>query len=98
MPGIADPDTLDYASRLVGDEEASQPSVTRDAKGGRSTTSSPGTRRLLPPEELRCLSREGGPRLRDASAGPARAAAVVGSEVMFVAAAEPGASSKTAEG
>ena len=57
LPGIADPDTLDYASRLVGDEEASQPSVTRDAKGGRSTTSSPGTRRLLPPEELRCLRR-----------------------------------------
>jgi type IV secretion system protein VirD4 len=57
LPGIADPDTLDYASRLVGDEEASQPSVTRDAKGGRSTTSSPGSRRLLPPEELRCLRR-----------------------------------------
>jgi type IV secretion system protein VirD4 len=57
LPGIADPDTLDYASRLVGDEEASLPSVTRDSKGGRSTTSSTGTRRLLPPEELRCLRR-----------------------------------------
>ena len=57
LPGIADPDTLDYASRLVGDEEATQPSVTRDGKGGRSTTSSTGTRRLLPPEELRCLRR-----------------------------------------
>ncbi len=57
LPGIADPDTLDYASRLVGDEEASQPSVTRDPAGRRSTTSTTGARRLLPPEELRCLPR-----------------------------------------
>jgi len=55
LPGIADPDTLDYASRLIGDEETSRPSVTRDARGGRSTTATPGPRRLLPPEELRCL-------------------------------------------
>jgi len=57
LPGIADPDTLDYASRLIGDEEATLPSVTRDPKGGRSTTQSRGSRRLLPPEELRCLPR-----------------------------------------
>lgn len=38
LPGIADPDTLEYASRLVGDEEATQPSVTRDPTGRRSTT------------------------------------------------------------
>jgi type IV secretion system protein VirD4 len=57
LPGIADPDTLDYASRLVGDEQADQPSVTRDADGRHSTTSSTGPRRLLPPEELRCLTR-----------------------------------------
>jgi type IV secretion system protein VirD4 len=57
LPGIADPDTLEYASRLIGDEEASRPSVTRDARGGRSTTATPGPRRLLPPEELRCLPR-----------------------------------------
>ena len=55
LPGIADPDTLDYASRLVGDEQADQPSVTRDPSGRRSTTSTTGPRRLLPPEELRCL-------------------------------------------
>ena len=55
LPGIADPDTLDYASRLVGDEEFTQPSVTRDPTGKRSTTSTTGPRRLLPPEELRCL-------------------------------------------
>jgi type IV secretion system protein VirD4 len=57
LPGIADPDTLEYASRLIGDEEATQPSITRDPKGGRSTTQSRGPRRLLPPEDLRCLNR-----------------------------------------
>jgi type IV secretion system protein VirD4 len=57
LPGIADPDTLEYASRLIGDEETTLPSVTRDPKGGRSTTQSRGPRRLLPPEDLRCLRR-----------------------------------------
>jgi type IV secretion system protein VirD4 len=57
LPGIADPDTLEYASRLIGDEEAMLPSVTRDPRGGRSTTQSRGPRRLLPPEDLRCLRR-----------------------------------------
>ena len=57
LPGIADPDTLEYASRLIGDEEAPQPSVTRDPSGRRSTTSTTSPRRLLPPESLRCLER-----------------------------------------
>jgi len=57
LPGIADPDTLDYASRLIGDEEVVHPSVTQDARGGRSTTSTTSPRRLLPPEALRCLPR-----------------------------------------
>jgi type IV secretion system protein VirD4 len=57
LPGIADPDTLEYASRLIGDEEINLPSVTRDPTGGRSTTSTRGPRRLLPPEDLRCLRR-----------------------------------------
>ena len=57
LPGIADPDTLEYASRLVGDEEVTQPSVTRDPTGRRSTTSTTTPRRLIPPEELRCLPR-----------------------------------------
>jgi type IV secretion system protein VirD4 len=57
LPGIADPDTLEYASRLIGDEEVVTPSETRDPQGGRSTTSSRGPRRLLPPEDLRCLRR-----------------------------------------
>lgn len=55
LPGIADPDTLEYASRLIGDEEVRMPSVTRDSGGRHSTTSTSGPRRLLPPEELRCL-------------------------------------------
>ena len=55
LPGIADPDTLEYASRLVGDEEVAHPSVTRDPTGRRSTTSTTASRRLLPPEALRCL-------------------------------------------
>ena len=57
LPGIADPDTLEYASRLIGDSESTRPSVTRDPTGRRSTTSTTGTRRLLAPEELRCLPR-----------------------------------------
>ena len=57
LPGIADPDTLEYASRLIGDEEVSHPSVTRDPAGRRSTTLTTTSRRLLPPEELRCLPR-----------------------------------------
>jgi type IV secretion system protein VirD4 len=55
LPGIADPDTLDYASRLVGDEEVTLPTVTREQNGRRSTSSTRAPRRLLPPEELRCL-------------------------------------------
>jgi type IV secretion system protein VirD4 len=55
LPGIADPDTLEYASQLVGDEEVHHPSVTRDQHGGHSTTSTRTPRRLLPPSELRCL-------------------------------------------
>ncbi len=55
LPGIADPETLEYASRLIGDQEVTQPSVTRDPTGRRSTTSTTGPRRLLPPEQLRCL-------------------------------------------
>lgn len=55
LSGTADPRTLDHASNLVGDEELLIPSVSRDSMGGRTTTSSPAQRRLLPPEALRCL-------------------------------------------
>ena len=55
LSGIADPGTLDHASHLVGDQEVRVPSVTRDATGGRSTTTALLRRRLLPPEALRQL-------------------------------------------
>jgi type IV secretion system protein VirD4 len=57
LPGIADPDTLEYASALIGDEEVNQPSFTRDQRGARSTTSTTSPRRLLPAAALRCLPR-----------------------------------------
>jgi type IV secretion system protein VirD4 len=56
LSGIADPTTLDHASQLVGDEEVLVPSVTRDPRGARSTTTAPLHRRLLPPDSLRCLA------------------------------------------
>ena len=55
LSGIADPSTLEYASGLVGEEEVSLRSLTRDGRGGRSTTTSTHRRRLLPPEALRQL-------------------------------------------
>ncbi|MHB1584459.1 MAG: type IV secretory system conjugative DNA transfer family protein, partial [Acidimicrobiales bacterium] len=55
LSGTTDPATLEHASRLVGDEEALQASVTRDATGGVSTTRAPGRRPLLAPERLRQL-------------------------------------------
>jgi len=57
LPGITDPDTLEYASRLIGDEETTEPSISRDGRGGRTTTTAPTRRRLLTPESLRCLRR-----------------------------------------
>lgn len=76
LPGIADPDTLEYASRLIGDEEASHPSIARDPTGKRSTTSttSPASTRGTP------LSRPGSGRagLRDFASGAVAAAAMVG--------------------
>jgi type IV secretory pathway TraG/TraD family ATPase VirD4 len=57
LSGIADPSTLEYASGLVGEEEVSMGSLTRDGRGGRSTTTSTHRRRLLPPEALRQLPR-----------------------------------------
>ncbi|HXR54015.1 MAG TPA: type IV secretory system conjugative DNA transfer family protein [Acidimicrobiales bacterium] len=55
LSGIADPSTLEHASMLVGEEEVSVGSLTRDGRGGRSTTTSTHRRRLLPPEALRQL-------------------------------------------
>jgi type IV secretion system protein VirD4 len=55
LPGISDPPTLEHASRLAGEHERIVPSTTRDGVGAQSTTFAPVTRRLLPPEVLRCL-------------------------------------------
>jgi type IV secretion system protein VirD4 len=57
LSGIAEPATLEHASALVGEEEVSLGSLTRDGRGGRSTTTSAHRRRLLPPEALRQLPR-----------------------------------------
>jgi type IV secretion system protein VirD4 len=56
LSGISDPATLDYASHLIGDEEVLLPAVTRGGHGGPSTTQSPSTRRLAPPDVLRRIS------------------------------------------
>ena len=50
LPAISDLDTLDLASRLIGDEEVARDSHTTDAAGRRSATTGTHWRRLLPPE------------------------------------------------
>jgi len=55
LSGTSDPVTLDRASHLIGDQELSVPSVTRDANGGLAVTNAPVQRRLLPPDALRQL-------------------------------------------
>jgi type IV secretion system protein VirD4 len=50
LPAVSDLDTLDLASRLVGDEEIDRDSETIDTGGRRSATTSTQWRRLLPPE------------------------------------------------
>ena len=53
LSGISDTQTLEYASRLLGDEEVLQSSVTRGAQGNRSTTESTAMRSLAPASVLR---------------------------------------------
>jgi type IV secretion system protein VirD4 len=53
LSGISDTQTLEYASRLLGDEEVLQSSVTRGAQGNRSTTESTAMRSLAPAHVLR---------------------------------------------
>ncbi len=52
LSGISDPPTLEYASRLLGDEEIRQASVTTSLQG-RSTTHGHNSRRLAPADVLR---------------------------------------------
>ena len=53
LSGISDPSTLDYASHLIGDEEVLLPATTQGVSSAPSTTRSPTTRRLAPPDALR---------------------------------------------
>ena len=77
LPGIADPDTLEYASRLIGDEEVTLPSLTRDPGRAlhhpepRAPPAAPARGPALPAPRRR------GAGLRHAAAGPAAAPAVV---------------------
>jgi len=53
LSGISDPATLEYASRLIGEDDVGDHSVTVDPAGGRSTTRTRRERRLAPDAELR---------------------------------------------
>lgn len=55
LPGVSDLDTLDLASRLVGEEETERASTTADGSGRRSRTTAAHWRRLLPAELARQL-------------------------------------------
>ena len=55
LSGISDTQTMEYASRLLGDEEVLQSSVTRGAHGNRSTTESTALRSLAPAHVLRSI-------------------------------------------
>jgi len=53
LSGISDPSTLDYASHLIGEEEFQATATTAGGRSGASSTRSPVTRRLAPPDALR---------------------------------------------
>jgi type IV secretion system protein VirD4 len=53
LSGVADAQTLDYAGRLLGDEEVRQMSSTTGAEGRRSTTEASSYRTLAPANLLR---------------------------------------------
>ncbi len=53
LSGIADPPTLEYVARLLGDEEVQQLSATSGVEGRRSTTESVTYRSLTPANMLR---------------------------------------------
>lgn len=55
LSGISDTQTLEYASRLLGDEEVMHSSVTRSAHGSRSTTESTALRSIAPAHVLRSI-------------------------------------------
>jgi type IV secretion system protein VirD4 len=53
LSGVSDPATLEYAARLLGDEEVVQSSVTIGEAGKHSTTESTGFRSIAPANVLR---------------------------------------------
>ena len=53
LSGISDTQTLEYASRLLGDEEVLHESITKGGRGARSTTESTTLRSLAPAHALR---------------------------------------------
>lgn len=55
LSGVSDTQTLEYVSRLLGDEEVIQAAVTRAATGDKSTTSSTTLRSLAPASVLRAI-------------------------------------------
>ncbi|MGH9188162.1 MAG: type IV secretory system conjugative DNA transfer family protein, partial [Acidimicrobiales bacterium] len=55
LPGIKCLDTLDLASRLIGDHEIDRDSITTGADGRRSSTTAAHWRRLLPGELARTM-------------------------------------------
>jgi len=55
LPGIKDLDTLELASRLVGEHELDRESVTVGMDGRRSSTTAGQWRRLLPGEQARTM-------------------------------------------
>ncbi len=55
LAGIADLGTLDYLSRLLGDTEVDRTSVTHQAGGGQSRSTSTQQQRLAPADQLRQL-------------------------------------------
>jgi type IV secretion system protein VirD4 len=56
LSGVSDTHTLEYVSRLLGDEEVIQAAVTRGTRGEQSTTSSTTLRNLAPASELRAIT------------------------------------------
>lgn len=56
LPGIKDLDTLELASRLIGEHELDRESVTVGTDGRRSSTTAGHWRRLLPGEQARTMA------------------------------------------
>ncbi len=56
LSGISDPQTLEYASRMIGDEEVMSAATTAGGTSGPTTTRSSLLRSLMPPDGLRRIS------------------------------------------